>query len=90
MESELKQVTPTDNEIMHLAVGMTRSWRNVGQQFGLAEPELDQIEGDNTTGIAATYGKLAEALNHNPITRSDLCMKYHAAKHGGKFKMYVG
>ena len=36
-------------------------------------------------GSAATYGKLAEALNHNSIDRSDLCMKYCVAKHEGKF-----
>ena len=102
MESELRQGIPTDNEIIHLTVDITKTWRKLGLLLGLTEPQLDQIEGDHTTdigeqsyvmlkrwreceGSAATYGKLAEALNHNSIDRSDLCMKYCVAKHGGKF-----
>ena len=36
-------------------------------------------------GSEATYRKLAEALNHNSINKSDLCMKYCVWKHAGQF-----
>ena len=52
MESELKQGILTDNEIMHLAVDISKEWRKVGLRLGLTDTQLDQIEGDHTTDIS--------------------------------------
>ena len=98
MEFELKQGMPTDDELIHLAGEISKCWRKLGQKLCLIARQLDQIE--LATGISrksyamlkkwmesggseATYRKLAKALNS--INRSDLCMKYCAAKHGSKF-----
>ena len=89
----MKTGCPSGYELMSLArdiIGL--NWRCVGRALGLEDPDLNQIEADEsgsyercygmlqkwhqTRASDATYENLARALRHETVERLDLVQKY--------------
>ncbi|XP_068754021.1 THO complex subunit 1-like isoform X2 [Montipora capricornis] len=93
-----KSGTPSRDDVLLIAHELGTKWKMLGRVLDVSEPVLEQIEKDNDElsercykvlirwqerfASEATYQRLAQALQHPPVDRAALAVKYCEKKTG--------
>lgn len=88
----VKQGTPSDDELEHLASGLGSAWKKLGRRLGIKDPKLEEISQSNEAlsekgyqmlrhwreenGSLATYHILGQALQHELVNLRELAEKF--------------
>jgi hypothetical protein len=89
---ELKQGSPTNEELLNLAREIGKKWRCLGRALSVPEEDLETVDEDEKKlfdksyqmlinwkqglGANATYENLDQGLQHSIVRRKDLSEKY--------------
>ena len=88
----VKQGTPSNDELEHLASNLGDAWKKLGRRLGIKDPKLEEIHQSNealsekgyqmlrhwkgVNGSAATYQILGHALEHEFVNLRGLAEEF--------------
>ena len=90
--SVVKEGTPSDDELEHLASNLGDAWKTLGRRLGIKDPKLEEIRQSNEVlsekryqmlrhwkgvkGSDATYQILGQALQHVLVNLRELAEEF--------------